>query len=318
MALIVGTNCLYNHDPRCFGKQRCGSLFSLCECAPIKVIPVSSRLEHCSAKAKEFARALLNDEHFFLSPALYGRFRRFRQPSDFGIQPNQALHTYQCRDFADYGGRRQGYAFASSALLATHTTYDYLGRIEGQALAAHAEKLQISSTSEFAVTVEGELDQEELADINKLLDAIETTVAGVFSGKSDKLLKSIAELGDLDSIASFDAALSYSREASAERATRSVGASEAPDDDATETAPTNRLSKPRSTRPFLNKLVQVARHLEDEKSLDKLPKRFMQLFKKLAHNLALDEHEQRLTDRLAAEDSKRRSGLEHPSATRRQ
>jgi len=207
---------------------------------------------------------------------------------------------------------------ASSALLATHTTYDYLGRIEGQALAAHAEKLQISSTSKFAVTVEGELDQEELADINKLLDAIETTVAGVFAGKPDKLLKSLAELGDLDSIASFEAALSYSREASAERATRIASASEAADDDATETAPTNRLSGPRGTRPFLNKLAQLARHLEEEKSLDKLPKRLTQLFKKLAHNLALDEHEQRLTDRLASERSKRRSGLEHPSGTRHQ
>jgi hypothetical protein len=204
---------------------------------------------------------------------------------------------------------------ATSALLATHTTYDYLGRIEGQALAAHAEKLQISSTSELAVTVEGELDQQELADINKLLDVIETTVAGVFSGKSDKLLKSLVDLGDLDSISSFEAALSYSREASVEQATHIASAVEALDDDATGTAPTNKLSEPRSTRPFLNKLAQVARHLEDEKSLDKLPKRFMQLFKKLAHNLPLDEHEQRLTDRLAAEHSKLRSGLEHPSAT---
>ena len=207
---------------------------------------------------------------------------------------------------------------ASSALLATHTTYDFLGRIDGQALAAHAEKLQISSTSEFAVTVEGELDQEELADINKLLDAIKTTVAGVFSGKSDKLQQSLAGFGDLHSIASFEATLSYSREASAEQGTRVANASEAPDDDATGTTPTNSLSEPRNMRSFLNKLAQFARHLEDEKSLDKLPKRFMQLFKKLANNLALDEHEQRLTDRLAEEHSKRRSGLDHPSATRHQ
>jgi len=207
---------------------------------------------------------------------------------------------------------------ASSALLATHTTYDFLGRIEGQALAAHAEKLQISSTSEFAITVEGELDQEELADINKLLDAIKTTVAGAFSGKSDKLQQSLAGFGDLDSIASFEATLSYSREASAERATRIASAGEAAGDDGTGTAPTNKLSEPRSTTSFLNTLAQFARHMEDEKSLDKLPKRFMQLFKKLAHNLALDENEQRLTDRLATEHSKRRSGLDHPSTPRHQ
>jgi hypothetical protein len=67
---------------------------------------------------------------------------------------------------------------ASSALQTTHIIYDYLGRMEGQALAAHAEKLQLSSTSKFAVTVEGELDQGELADINKLLDAIEPPLPG--------------------------------------------------------------------------------------------------------------------------------------------
>lgn len=207
---------------------------------------------------------------------------------------------------------------ASSALLATHTTYDYLGRIEGQSLAAHAEKLQISSSSEFAVTVEGELDPEELADINKLLDAIETTAAAVFSGKPDGLLKSFADVGELDSIASFQAALNYSRNTSAERATSIASASEAPADDATETAPAKRLREPRSLRPFLNKLAQVARRLEDENGLDKLPKRFTQLFKKLAHNLPLDEHEQSLTDRIAAQHSKRRPGFEHPAASRDQ
>jgi hypothetical protein len=207
---------------------------------------------------------------------------------------------------------------ASSALQTTHIIYDYLGRMEGQAPAAHAEKLQLSSTSEFAVTVEGELDQGELADINELLDAIETTAAGVFSGKPGGLLKSFAGLRELDSIASFDAALSYSREASAERATSITSASEAPAGDATDTAPANNSSEPRNTRPFLKKLAQLARRLEDEKGLDKLPRRFTQLFEKLAHNLTLDEHEQSLTDRVAAEHSKHRSGLEHPSTTRHQ
>lgn len=194
---------------------------------------------------------------------------------------------------------------AVSSLRTEHTTYDFLGRMQGQPVGAHAEKLQISTTTEAAATVQGALDEEELEDIKRLLGALETTAANFFSGESDRVLTSFADIGELDSIAGFKAALSYSREGSAERAT---SASEAPAGDA-ETAPKTRLSEPRRTNSFLNKLDHLARQLEDEKGLDKLPRRFTQLFKKVAHNLALDE---------LAEDSKRSSGLEHASATRHQ
>lgn len=194
---------------------------------------------------------------------------------------------------------------ARSAWAGAHTTYDYLGRIEGQALAAHAETFQISSSSELAVKVEGELDQEELADLNKVLEAIEATAAAVFSGKPAGLLKSFADLGESDSWTSFDAALNYSRSASTEREARLAAGGETPAGDAVEAASTNGLSEPRSMKPFLKKLSQIARRLEDEKSLDKLPKRFARLFNKLAHNLSLDEHEQRLADRIHSEHLKR-------------
>jgi hypothetical protein len=203
----------------------------------------------------------------------------------------------------------------SSALRATHTTYDYLGRLQDQAVVAHGEKFQISSNSEFTVAVQGELDQEELADIKKLFDAIQTTAADVFSGQSDKFPVSFAEL-DLD-LASFEAALSYSREASVEQKSSITSASQAPTASATETNSTDKLSKSKSTDWFLEKLAQVARRLEDdEKNLAKLPRRFTQLFKKLAHNLTLDEHEQSLAERIAAEHSKRASDLDPPSTAR--
>lgn len=193
---------------------------------------------------------------------------------------------------------------ASSALLATYSTYDYLGRLDGRTLAARGEKLQIAGTGAYTVTIEGELDQEELADINKLLDTIEAATSDVLSGNPEGLLKSFAELGKLDSIATFQAALNYSRSASAERTTNIASTSEAASDNATETAFTKSPTEPRSTRRFLNRLAQIARHLEDENHLDKTPKRFMQLLKKLANNLHLDEREQRLADRIAAEHSK--------------
>ena len=204
----------------------------------------------------------------------------------------------------------------SSALRATHTTYDYLGRLQGQAVVAHGEKFQISTNSEFTVAVQGELDQKELADIKKLFYAIQTTAADLFSGESDKFPAAFRELG-LDSIESFEAVLSYSREASVEQKSSITSAGQAPTASATERTSTDKPSKSKSTDWFLEKLAQVARRLEDdEKNFDKLPQRFIQLFKKLAHNLTLDEHEQGLADRIAADDSKRASDLDHASTAR--
>lgn len=200
---------------------------------------------------------------------------------------------------------------ASSALRATHITYDYLGRIQGQAVAAHAEKLQISTSSEFAVTLQGELDEAELADIGKLLDAIEAAAADVFSGQSGELPASFAAIGELDSIASFQAALSYSREASAVRAGRITSTGEEPAAGAAETAPSGKPAEPKSAESFIAKLGKAAGRLEDENNIDKLPRRFTRLFKKLAKNLALDEHERELAERIHSEALKRRQTGHH-------
>ncbi len=58
--------------------------------------------------------------------------------------------------------------------------------MQGQTLDAHGEKLEILKSSDFATIVQGELDKEELADIRKLLEALETSAAGFFSPANPK------------------------------------------------------------------------------------------------------------------------------------
>ena len=50
---------------------------------------------------------------------------------------------------------------ASSSLQASLQTYDYLGRTQGQTVAARGEKFQLATSSGYAVTVEGTLDQDD-------------------------------------------------------------------------------------------------------------------------------------------------------------
>jgi hypothetical protein len=194
---------------------------------------------------------------------------------------------------------------AGSSLRAEHITYDFLGRVQGQTVSAHAEKLQISTSTAAAATVQGALDEEELDDIKRLLDVLETTAGDFLSGKSDGLSPSLAEMGDLDSIASFEAALSYSREASAERTRNITSTTQAAPASAAGIAATDAPAMPRSAESFLERLTALAENLEDEKVIDTLPRRFTQLFKKLAKTLSLDEREQKLLDRIQSEYLKR-------------
>lgn len=180
---------------------------------------------------------------------------------------------------------------ASSALAATYSTYDYFGRIGGQTVSGQSENLQIAGSGAFSLNVEGELDPEELADIHKLLQALETASADVFSASGARLSESLANFGSLDSIASFAATLSYSRTVSAEQTTSVASAGETGSDGGAEPAPAVSSSDSKNIRPLLNGLAQLARRLEHEDRLDKMPKRFMQLLKKLAHDPAFGDHE---------------------------
>lgn len=183
---------------------------------------------------------------------------------------------------------------ARTASLATYSTYDYLGRLNGQALAARAENVAIDSSSAFSLTVDGELDPQELADIHKLFDALQGAAADAFSGNSARVAESLTDFAGLDSIASFEAVLSYSRSASAEQTTTVATAAEAPAEEGSATPSAPVAPESRNIRPLLNRLAQIARRLEAEHHFDNMPKRLEQLLKKLAHDPAFAEQAQPL------------------------
>lgn len=193
---------------------------------------------------------------------------------------------------------------ASSSLQASLQTYDYLGRTQGQTVAARGEEFQLSTSSGYAVTVEGTLDQEELADIRQLLSTLSSVSKDFFAGKSHDGLQHLAQLDDVDSIASFEASFNYTRRVTAVAAsqissTTAAQAQETPD--ATPAAPTNGTQAADS---FIGQLRRVAEQLESDNNFEKIPKRLAQLFKKLAHQLPLDTHDEKLAKRIQSEHSR--------------
>ena len=195
---------------------------------------------------------------------------------------------------------------ANSSIQARLQTYDYQGRIQGQTIAAHGEEFALSSSSWFALTVDGNLNHDELADINKLIDTLASAGNDFFAGKTNVGLEQLAQLGDLDSIASFDATLSYSREISALSASQ-----------VSSSVPAQSGARPNSVAPaqinsadsFIEQLSQAAKLLESNNDLEIVPQRFRQLFEKLAHDIPLEEREHGQAERIHSEHTRR--GRDH-------
>ena len=193
---------------------------------------------------------------------------------------------------------------ASSSLKASLQTYDCLGRTRGQTVAARDEKFQLSTSSGYALTVEGTLDEEELADIEGLLNTLSAVSQDFVAGKSQNGLKHLTQLDDLDSITSFEASFVYSRRITAVAARQISASAEAEGNP--EANPAAAITAAQPVDSFIDQLRRVAEQLDADNSLEKIPQRFTRLFKNLAHQLALDAHDEKLAERIRTEHLRHR------------
>jgi hypothetical protein len=200
---------------------------------------------------------------------------------------------------------------AKSALQAGLVSYDYRGRLNGNEVSLQGRSLQISSENALAISVEGDLSKEELADIKKLVGKIEKLGSDLFSRPLDETLSRAVELGDdLDSIASFEANLSISQQLTvARQVTEEFAPAEAPP--APAPVPTQNSTptpEPANAQPisvgnvksFINTLLKDSQDArgEAEKIAEKLPKFLNKFFKQLAREFDFDLPKQRLADHI--------------------
>lgn len=193
---------------------------------------------------------------------------------------------------------------ASSSLQAGLQTYDYLGRTQGQAVAARSQEFQLSTSSGFAMTVEGTLDQEELADIRQLIGTLSSVSKDFIARKNHDGPQHLAQLDALDSIASFEASFSYTRQVTvvaASQSSRTAAAQAQETPDASSAAPINGSQIADS---FIDQLRGLAEQLDADNNFEKIPKRLAQLCKKLARQLPLDTDDEKLAKRIQSEYSR--------------
>lgn len=103
---------------------------------------------------------------------------------------------------------------ASSDLQTAYASYDAQGRVHGQSFDVHAAALDVTVTDAFAVSVKGDLNDQELADLHHLLSDIEAIATGFFAGDLDDDLLQDLDIGDFNTLSSFDATLELTQHVS--------------------------------------------------------------------------------------------------------
>ncbi len=82
----------------------------------------------------------------------------------------------------------------------------------GEAYVAESRReITLANGQSFSFTVDGNLSDEELADIDSLLQGLDQVIAKVQSGDMDQAFDQALQLGDFDTFASFSADISYQR-----------------------------------------------------------------------------------------------------------
>jgi len=109
-----------------------------------------------------------------------------------------------------------------SILEAGFATYNNQGFIDGAVSETSAEVFYLNQEFGIKLSVEGDLNQQELKDIRKALKTIEKLAHDFFSGRTDHAVKRASKLMRLETISGFEAILQYDRSASVQTASTQV------------------------------------------------------------------------------------------------
>ena len=105
------------------------------------------------------------------------------------------------------------------------TTYDSKGRMKGTQSSLHSETFSLESNQELLISVEGDLNEQEILDIGKVLQSLDKIVTDFQSGQLERMVTRAEKLGTPGSLSSIDATLQVEQGISVESAAMSGTAS---------------------------------------------------------------------------------------------
>lgn len=91
---------------------------------------------------------------------------------------------------------------AGSESKASFGTYTFQGLAEGQAVNLRSQELSTSVRSDFNLLIEGDLNEQEQADVQAFLQSAESILQEITAGNVENAVEAALSLGDLDSLSS--------------------------------------------------------------------------------------------------------------------
>ena len=88
-------------------------------------------------------------------------------------------------------------------------TYDSLARVSGDSSGFHGEILGLHASREFSISVEGELNEQEVEDIKKAVKAVGKIMKDFLLGNIDHATERAVKIAKLESISSVEASLQF-------------------------------------------------------------------------------------------------------------
>ncbi len=99
-------------------------------------------------------------------------------------------------------------------------SYNFQGLVDGQTVDFRSQQLSTSTRSDFSLFIEGDLNEQELSDIQAFIQSSQNLLQDIATGNMENAKETGLSLGELDSLSS--AALFYRQETTVSLAVRST------------------------------------------------------------------------------------------------
>jgi hypothetical protein len=230
-----------------------------------------------------------------------------------GNARRQTVNAYESLDTGLTIKTREGdIVTLSSSRFAQFNSSEYNSRGEiqtdsGNALITqHTREITLTTGDQFSFSVQGDLNEQELADIEAIVKGVDGIVAEVAQGDMEEAVAQAMAMGNYSSVSMYSADISYERSYSITEETSSVASSPLPvsDPDAKISHSENSQQSNHMNR-FADRMAQFLEK-QEEKSLAKAQQPLISLFEQLQKNISADK-----TDTQANTDEKgtRASGI---------
>ena len=175
-----------------------------------------------------------------------------------------------------------------------YMSYDQKGASKGKSVEMHNKALSIEVSSGFSISVKGDLNEDELKEIQMLIKEVDSVMSSMVSGEMDDAVAKAMKIGGFDTISTFEAELSIQKSTMFQQRSASKMENYASRDsimDSTTDKPKQLLGADASLKSLLDTMMERIEEakLEAEKLMNPLMDSIDQLFKHYIADFSDDE-----------------------------